>query len=59
MANVKLRIDTFQAAAPDEVETSREIDHGYKNDRAWLDKHLFWAVRNGRGVEITPLVTAE
>ena len=56
MANVKLRIDTFQTISPDEVETSREMDHGYKSDRAWLEKHIFWAVRNGRGIEITPLV---
>ena len=55
MANVKLRIDTFQTISPDEVETSREMDHGYKSDRAWLEKHIFWAVRNGRGVEITPV----
>ena len=55
MANVKLRIDTFQTISPDEVETSREMDHGYKSDRAWLEKHIFWAVRNGRGIEITPL----
>lgn len=56
MANVKLRVDTFQVAAPDDIETSRDIDHVYKMDRQWLVKHLFWAVRNGRGVEITPLV---
>lgn len=56
MANVKLRIDTFQTISPDEVEKSREMDHGYKSDRAWLEKHIFWAVRNGRGIEITPLV---
>lgn len=59
MANFKLRVETFLIADPDTVETSREIDHGYKMDRAWLEKHLFWAVRNDRGVEIRPIATTD
>lgn len=55
MAIVKVRIDTFLTSDPDEVETSRDIDHGRRSDREWLEKHVFWALRNDRGVEITPV----
>jgi hypothetical protein len=50
-----VKIDTFHVADPDEVETSRLISHDDDIHRRWLEKHIFWAVRNGRGVEITPV----
>lgn len=52
---MKLRVDTFQTANPDEVEFSRDIDYKFKSDREWLNKHICWAIHNGRGVEVTPL----
>lgn len=40
----------------DEIEDERTVDHADKMARIWLGKHLFWAIRNGYGVEIEPLV---
>lgn len=56
MSIVKIRVDTFHLSDLDEIESSRDIDHGRRSDREWLEKHVFWALRNERGVEITPLV---
>lgn len=32
----------------------RIIDHDDFEDRKWLGKHCFWAMRNGRSVETSP-----
>lgn len=33
----------------------REIDHDDFEDRKWLGKHCFWAMRNGYSVETSPV----
>ena len=37
-------------------ETERTINHGDGIHRQWLEKHLFWAIRNNRTVTIEPEV---
>lgn len=32
----------------------REIDHNDKLHREWFEKHLWWALRNGREVRALP-----
>lgn len=32
----------------------RVIDHDDFEDRKWLGKHCFWAMRNGKSVETRP-----
>lgn len=36
------------------VESVRKIDHENRDDRQWLGKHCYWAMRNGRSVETRP-----
>jgi hypothetical protein len=59
MAIVKIRVDTFHINDPDEIESSRDLDHGRGSDREWLQRHMFWALRNDRGVEISPVVSEQ
>ncbi len=33
----------------------RVIDHDDREDRKWLGKHAFWAMRNGREVTTRPV----
>lgn len=35
--------------------TERIIDHDVREDRVWLGKHCFWAMRNGYEVSTRPL----
>jgi hypothetical protein len=56
MAALNLTITTFQLSDPETEESCREIDHNDPLHRTWLQKHIFWAVRNGRGVEISARV---
>lgn len=37
-----------------EPESVMTRDYGNLESRKWLDRHLVWAVNNGRGVVITP-----
>lgn len=43
-----------------EIETNkitdaRTINHNNDSDRRWLGSHIFWALRNGHGVQLTPM----
>lgn len=42
----------------EEAESERNINHADGLHRKWLEKHLFWALRNGRTVTIEPEVSA-
>lgn len=53
-----ITVTTFTAADPDTVETTHDIDHNDVIHRNWLTRHMFWALRNNRGVEISPRVSA-
>lgn len=37
------------------IESVRTIDYEERDDRVWLGKHCYWAMRNGRSVETRPL----
>jgi len=37
------------------AEASRVIDHDNHDDRVWLGKHCYWAMRNGRSVTTHPV----
>ena len=37
-----------------EIE-SKNIDHNSYDDRKWLGKHCYWAVRNNRTVTTIPI----
>jgi len=47
-----IEVRTFSNATPDDIETIRIIDHSDAQQREWLAKHTFWALRNERGVEL-------
>lgn len=49
---VLVEVRTFLNATPDEIDTTRVIDHADPLHRAWLAKHSFWALRNDRGIEL-------
>lgn len=51
-APVHVEVKTFTNADPETIETSRVIDHNDSLHRAWLEKHMHWALRNDRGIEI-------
>lgn len=51
---MKVRIETYLGES-EEPESERVIDHDDSLHRQWLGKHIFWAVRNGRAVTITPV----
>lgn len=38
----------------EEHETERTINHADGFHRKWLEKHLFWAIKNRRTVTIEP-----
>lgn len=40
-------------------QSVREIDHDDFEDRKWLGKHCFWAMRNGCSVETRPMADAK
>jgi len=39
----------------DEITDERQFDHGSDSDRRWLGSHIFWALRNNHGVQISPV----
>lgn len=43
----------------DEPESERSINHSDSLHRQWLEKHLFWSVRNGRTITIEPVGESE
>lgn len=49
---VSVEVNTFLTVDPDTIENTRVVDHNDPLHRAWLAKHIHWALRNGRGVEI-------
>lgn len=49
-----IEVNTFDPAT-DVVEQSKRIDHNNSRDRRWLGRHCFWALRNGKGVECSPV----
>jgi hypothetical protein len=53
-----ITVTTFHIDDPDTAETTHDIDHNDVIHRNWLTRHMFWALRNNRGVEISPRVSA-
>lgn len=53
-----ITVTTFETSDPDTVETTHDIDHNDLIHRKWLNRHMFWALRNGRGVELSPRIAA-
>lgn len=53
-----ITVTTFHTSDPDTVETTHDIDHNDLIHRKWLNRHMFWALRNGRGVELSRRVLA-
>jgi hypothetical protein len=49
-----ITVTTFLVNDPDTAETTHNIDHNDPIHRNWLNRHMFWALRNGRGVELCP-----
>lgn len=37
-----------------EIEDVRDIDHDNAEERRWLGRHCFWAMRSGRSVTTYP-----
>jgi hypothetical protein len=38
-----------------EIEQQRIIDHNRHEDRVWLGKHSFWAMRNSKAITTVPV----
>lgn len=39
----------------DEEQPARKIvNHANHSDRVWLGSHIYWALRNGKGVAVRP-----
>lgn len=51
---LNITVTTWNGDAED-PETERTINHADGLHRQWLDKHLFWAIRNNRTVTIEPV----
>lgn len=47
-------VETWNVAK-DEKEQEFRIDHRSREDREKLEKHMYWAFRNGRGIVIRPI----
>lgn len=45
---LKIRVETRNPRG--DVESIKDIDHDDRNDRVWLGKHCFWALRSGREI---------
>lgn len=50
---VPLTVETYFGDG-DEPESERVIDHGDGIHREWLQRHVFWSMRNGREVHLRP-----
>lgn len=48
-----LSVETYIGDA-DEPESERVIDHADGIHREWLQRHIFWSMRNGREVHLIP-----
>lgn len=44
-----IQVTTFNG---DEEESHRELDFNSSDAQTWLRKHMYWAVMNGRVIEI-------
>lgn len=40
-----------------EIEQQKIIDHNRHEDRVWLGKHSFWAMRNNRVITTVPIAS--
>lgn len=52
---IYVMVSTYRASG---VE-NRVMDHANKDDRVWLAKHCFWALRSGVAVKTTPISAEE
>lgn len=53
---MSLLVNVITADAVTQVaESARVIDHDNRDDRVWLGKHCFWAMRNGKSVTTLPV----
>lgn len=50
-APINVIVTTFIGDS-EEPESERTINHSDSIHRQWLERHLFWSVRNGRTVTI-------
>jgi hypothetical protein len=42
-------------AAETEIESVKDIDHEDDNDRRWLAKHTYWAMRSNHSITLYPV----
>ena len=54
---LKIRVVTIDLLDPNNPDQTKEIDHNDHDDRVWLGKHCFWAMRNNREVRTYPIIT--
>ena len=54
MKSIKVYVETY-CDDSDTPEAEREIDHADALHRRWLEKHVYWALRNQREVVIKPI----
>lgn len=53
LPKVYVRVDTVNLETDE--KTTRFIDHNSREDRVWLGKHCFWAMRNNHRVTTEPV----
>ena len=49
MTNLYIVVETYDLLG-DELEACRVIDHNDRDDRRWLGRHCFWAMRNNKRI---------
>jgi len=49
-----IEVITVEPATGEEI-SRRTADYGAKSTRQWLEKHVFWAWYQGKGVAINPI----
>ncbi len=57
-APINVTVETYLPNSED-PESERTINHADNLHRQWLEKHTFWAMRNGREVVIRPQEVGE
>lgn len=55
--SIKVMVETYSLDAPetDTPDSERVIDHADGIHRQWLEKHIFWGIRNNREIRVYPI----
>lgn len=52
---LNIHVETYNPV-DDEITASRDINYNDPLHRQWFTKHMYWALMNGMGIEVSPVV---